>query len=387
MRCLCCLEPDISLSQSSAVFPQKVVVFVSRSLHPPHYCSTPSSVNTAPWSSPRVQHCFSGFALCGLFTLFPFFLSFPVPLFPCFYSPTLVVHGFLHSSTGVGMDRSPSLRTTTDRPDRRSSSCSSSAFGSDLDEFMSKSPSPINEKKDDTLKSWHSGTNSPSRLGTPPKRASFATPLSVSTTFHPPPHGGDPPAISSSAPRRKSPSHREEVKREEPCVIKPCKDAAAQLQKTRQMLQRLDSHNDEMEGALTGLRARVDTYRSLVKNSLSKAVNGLRGDLRVLRESAQFLLHDFGVDMEQCEKIITRRIMRDVGGSLPESVSKDIRAGKGGKVSPSRAALQQTNERFGEQPSASTGLRELELQEDLIEAEQRCCALENKLKQQRETCE
>ncbi|RHW73591.1 hypothetical protein DPX39_030011300 [Trypanosoma brucei equiperdum] len=192
--------------------------------------------------------------------------------------------------------------------------------------------------------------------------------------------------IPPKTPRVKGACHDNDVKEVEPPT------ATQQLQKVRQMFRRLDSHNDGMEEALIGLRSRIDTFRSLLATCLNGTVKELRGELRILRESTQFLVQDFAGDLEQCRRIIMRRLQGEAnrrGYDPPptRSFKKDYSMEGGlSKRESSWELQQQCGAGRGEQ-SVFPGWRELEVREDLLEAQQRCTALEKKLKQQREAHE
>ncbi|CBH09728.1 hypothetical protein, conserved [Trypanosoma brucei gambiense DAL972] len=284
------------------------------------------------------------------------------------------------------MDRSPSQRTTTDRPDRISSSSDSSAFGSDVDEIINRFSDHSREYMGDAFTKYATGSNSCISPRTAGGDSNYGSPPPNSKAPAMPSYRTETAVIPPKTPRVKGACHDNDVKEVEPPT------ATQQLQKVRQMFRRLDSHNDGMEEALIGLRSRIDTFRSLLATCLNGTVKELRGELRILRESTQFLVQDFSGDLEQCRRIIMRRLQGEAnrrGYDPPptRSFKKDYSMEGGlSKCESSWELQQQCGAGRGEQ-SVFPGWRELEVREDLLEAQQRCTALEKKLKQQREAHE
>ncbi|KAG8344603.1 hypothetical protein TRVL_04563 [Trypanosoma vivax] len=89
-----------------------------------------------------------------------------------------------------------------------------------------------------------------------------------------------------------------------------------QLEKTRQLCHRLNHHNDEMEGAFVAVRARLDSFRAFLALRLRGAVQNMRAELYVLRETVVFLMQEFAGDMEHCNQLVMEHLLHGISSGF-----------------------------------------------------------------------
>ncbi|ORC85691.1 uncharacterized protein TM35_000331480 [Trypanosoma theileri] len=84
--------------------------------------------------------------------------------------------------------------------------------------------------------------------------------------------------------------------------------AVQQLESLKEMYDRLDTHNDDLEDNFMLLRTRLDALRAVLVNRLSRAARELRSEVHLLRETVSFLMQDFASDMQWYQQQILNRL-------------------------------------------------------------------------------
>lgn len=81
-----------------------------------------------------------------------------------------------------------------------------------------------------------------------------------------------------------------------------------QLGRVKQMYHRLDSHNDDLEGAFVMLRKRLGDFRSFLLFRLQRTARELRGEVHLLRDTVSFLMAEFAENLRRHQQYISNRL-------------------------------------------------------------------------------